>query len=45
MSGEHTLGPLRPNPRVEGAGITEILKKPVQSRDLSAALARALRRA
>lgn len=24
MSGEHTLGPLRPNPRVEGAGITEV---------------------
>jgi FixJ family two-component response regulator len=31
--------------RALGAGITEILKKPVQSRDLAAALARALGRA
>jgi FixJ family two-component response regulator len=31
--------------RALAAGITEILKKPVQSRDMAAALARALKRA
>jgi FixJ family two-component response regulator len=31
--------------RALGVGITEILKKPVQSRDMAAALARALKRA
>jgi CheY-like chemotaxis protein len=31
--------------RARGAGVTEILKKPVQSRDIAGALARALKRA
>jgi hypothetical protein len=34
-----------PHPQALGAGVSELLKKPVQSRELAAALARVLRRA